>query len=76
MKYKNVREEEIKNSVATDFFGQFDCDKIIGFIDFAVKLKRPKNSIDLGDEYLLWAEAKTDRRDIYANKGIHEMTRG
>ncbi|MDR3286025.1 MAG: hypothetical protein LBT27_01105, partial [Prevotellaceae bacterium] len=56
MKYSNIREEEIKNSVATDFFGQFDCDKIVGFIDFAVKLKRPKNTIDFDDEYLLWAE--------------------
>ncbi|MDR1876660.1 MAG: hypothetical protein LBQ84_03455 [Flavobacteriaceae bacterium] len=66
MKYKNVREEEIKNSVATDFFDRFDCDKIIGFIDFAVKLKRSAGSIDFGDEYLLWAEAKTGNHDVYA----------
>ncbi|MDR1896471.1 MAG: hypothetical protein LBR10_06745, partial [Prevotellaceae bacterium] len=66
MKYKNVREEEIKNSVATDFFNKLDCDKIIGAIDFAVKLRRPAGSIDLADEYLLWAEAKTGNHDIYA----------
>ncbi|MDR1865388.1 MAG: hypothetical protein LBR08_07435 [Bacteroidales bacterium] len=66
MKYNHVREEEIKNSIATDFFPKFDCDKIIGFIDFAVKRKRPANSIDFADEYLLWAESKTGCQDIYA----------
>ncbi|GHT49365.1 hypothetical protein FACS189440_15000 [Bacteroidia bacterium] len=59
MKYLNIREEEIKNRVATDFFEKFDCDPIVGFIDFAVKLQRPKNVIDFNDEYLLWAEVKS-----------------
>jgi hypothetical protein len=36
MKYSGIREEELKNKVATDFFKGFDCDKIVGFIDFAV----------------------------------------
>ncbi|MDR1197705.1 MAG: hypothetical protein LBK94_01660 [Prevotellaceae bacterium] len=66
MKYKNVREEEIKNSVATDFFQKFDCNRIVGFIDFAVRPKRPKGTIDFADEYLLWAEVKTGSHDIYA----------
>ncbi|MDR3245754.1 MAG: hypothetical protein LBT50_04910 [Prevotellaceae bacterium] len=65
MKYKNVREEEIKNRVATDFFDKFDCNEIIENIDFAVKLKRPKNAVDFDDEYLLWAEAKKDPTDIF-----------
>ncbi|MDR1182925.1 MAG: hypothetical protein LBL13_13210 [Bacteroidales bacterium] len=64
MKYSGVREEEIKNRVATDFFAKFDCDRIVGFIDFAVKLKRPVNAIDLHDEYLLWAEAKNKPTNI------------
>ncbi|GHT40869.1 hypothetical protein AGMMS49965_09790 [Bacteroidia bacterium] len=59
MKYPNIREEEIKNSVATDLFKDFDCDKIVGFIDFAVKVK-------FNDEYLLWAEAKQKSTDIVA----------
>lgn len=66
MPYSNIREEELKNRVATDFFGKFDCDKIVGFIDFAVKIKRPKNDIDFNDEYLLWAEAKQKPTDVYA----------
>ncbi|MDR0613404.1 MAG: hypothetical protein LBG45_08010 [Dysgonamonadaceae bacterium] len=66
MKYVNIREEELKNSVATDFFDRFDCDRIVGFIDFAVKPKRPADAIDFNGEYLLWAEAKTGSRDIFA----------
>jgi hypothetical protein len=66
MKYKNIREEEIKNRVATDFFGKFDCDKIVGFIDFTVKLKRSKDTVNFDGEYLLWAEAKNGNHDIYA----------
>ncbi|GHT41020.1 hypothetical protein AGMMS49965_10170 [Bacteroidia bacterium] len=73
MKYPNIREEELKNSVATDFFKDFDCDKIVGFIDFAVKVKRKSSNLlsleDLtgfNDEYLLWAEAKAAPSDIVA----------
>ncbi|MDR2125207.1 MAG: hypothetical protein LBP63_00060, partial [Prevotellaceae bacterium] len=66
MKNKNILEEEIKNAVAADYFSKFDCTKILGKIDFAVKIKRPKNSIDFNDEYLLWAEAKQKPADILA----------
>ncbi|MCL2072891.1 MAG: hypothetical protein FWH18_03140 [Marinilabiliaceae bacterium] len=59
-----MREEELKNSVATEFFGKFDCDKILGFIDFAVKLKLIKNAIEFPDIYFLWAEAKQKITDI------------
>ena len=64
MKYSNVLEEEIKNKVTQDFFSKFDCTKILGKIDFAVKVKRPANAIDFNDEYLLWAEAKQKPTDI------------
>ena len=37
MKYPNIREEGLKNKVAQDFFGKFDCTEIINDIDFAVK---------------------------------------
>jgi len=40
MKYQNILEEETKNKVAQDFFSKFDCTKILGKIDFAVKQKR------------------------------------
>ena len=64
MKYQNIREEALKNKVAQDFFGKFDCTEIIKEIDFAVKLKRPANAADYHDKYLLWAEAKQKSTDI------------
>lgn len=36
MKYSNIREEELKNKIAEDYFTWFDCTKIIGNIDFCV----------------------------------------
>jgi len=59
-----IREEELKNKVAADFFAKYDCTDIIKDIDFAVKLKRPSNSFNFNDEYLLWAEAKATPSDI------------
>jgi len=35
MPYSNIREEEIKNKVAKDWFASFDCTQIIGNIDFS-----------------------------------------
>jgi hypothetical protein len=59
-----ILEEEIKNAVAAEFFDKFDCTKILGKIDFAVKIKRPKSAVDSRDEYLLWAEAKQKPADV------------
>jgi hypothetical protein len=64
MKNKNILEEEIKNKIAKRFFSKFDCTKILGKIDFAVKLRCPEDSIDFNDKYLLWAEAKQKSTDI------------
>ena len=64
MKHTAILEEEIKNKVAQNFFGKFDCTKILGKIDFAVKIKRPANVLVFDDEYLLWAEAKQKPTDI------------
>jgi len=64
MKYANIREEELKNKVAQDFFEKFDATEIINDIDFSVQLKALKNSIHFNDEYLFWAEAKNDSSDI------------
>ena len=38
MTYENIREEELKNKIAQDYFGMFDCTKIIGNVDFCVTL--------------------------------------
>ena len=53
MGYTGIAEEELKNYIAEDFFGAYDCKHIIGKIDFTVALPQsdPLQS-------LLWAEAK------------------
>jgi len=64
MKYAKMREEELKNNIAKDFFTDFDCSHILKNIDFAVKQKQEYTLID---QYYLWAEAKavrTDYRDM------------
>lgn len=64
MKYNNIREEELKNKVAQDFFWRFDCSKILGNVDFAVCAFQTKKEIT-DTESLLWAEAKKGSPDIY-----------
>lgn len=66
MKYANIREEEVKNKVGQDFFGDFDTTKILGNIDFCVtpKNKNPKQTKLFDDINLLWAEAKTGDYDV------------
>ncbi len=56
MKYRNIREEELKNKVGTDWFKSFDTTEILGNIDFTVF---PKQDSLFGKTPLLWAEAKT-----------------
>lgn len=57
---KSIREEELKNKVASDLFSQFDSTKIIGNIDFCIS---DKNNPDIS---YLWAEAKKgNNNDIY-----------
>jgi hypothetical protein len=63
MKYKNIREEELKNKVGADWFKNFDTTEIIGNIDFSVF---PKQDNLFGRTPLLWAEAKTGNFDIPA----------
>lgn len=66
MRYKNIREEELKNKVAKDFFWLYDCTKIIGNVDFCVALRQNEDTM-LEQESLLWAEAKTGSPDIYSS---------
>jgi hypothetical protein len=61
MKYKNIREEELKNKVGTDWFASFNTTEILGNIDFTVF---PKQDNMFGRVPLLWAEAKTGSFDI------------
>jgi hypothetical protein len=61
MKYKNIREEELKNKVGQDFFATFDTTEILGNIDFTVF---PKQDSLFGRTPLLWAEAKTGNFDV------------
>lgn len=63
MKYKNIREEELKNKVGADWFKEFDTTEILGNIDFTVL---PKQDSLFGRTPLLWAEAKTGNFDIPA----------
>ncbi len=63
MKYQNIREEELKNKVAQDWFADFDTTEIIGNIDFSVL---PKQDNLFGRIPLLWAEAKTGNFNIAA----------
>ena len=60
MKYNNIREEELKNKVATDWFANFDTTQIIGNIDFSLF---PQKENIFHTIPLLWAEAKTGDYD-------------
>ena len=61
MKYKTIREEELKNKVGADWFKQFDTTEILGNIDFTVF---PQQDNLFGRTPLLWAEAKTGNFDV------------
>ena len=45
---QTLREEELKNKVAADWFGPFDCTRIIGNVDFCVDI--PATELALGYE--------------------------
>ena len=64
MKYQNIREEELKNKVAQDYFWLYDTTKIIGNVDFCVA-PHQKEDEQFNQESLLWAEAKKGSSDIY-----------
>lgn len=61
---RSLREEELKNKVATDWFARFDTTKIIGNIDFCVS--SVKKDLLAETKSFLWAEAKAGKnKDIY-----------
>ncbi len=64
MKYSGIREEELKNRVAQDYFLIYDCTNIVGNVDFCVKLRQTHREL-FEQESLIWSEAKTGYSDIY-----------
>ena len=64
MKYKNIREEELKNKVGDDFFKKYDCSRIIGNVDFCVSAKL-KGKEFFEQSSFFWAEAKRNLSNIY-----------
>ncbi|MDE0470808.1 MAG: hypothetical protein OXH57_02610, partial [Ekhidna sp.] len=64
MKYGNIREEELKNKIAQDYFWIYDCTKIIGNVDFCVSMHQ-SDPVLFEQESLLWAEAKIGTSNIY-----------
>ena len=65
---KSIREEELKNKVAKEWFGAFDCTRIIGNVDFCVSAASEGLALGYEGESLLWAEAKAGaKRDIVAS---------
>ncbi|PID88082.1 MAG: hypothetical protein CSB06_02150 [Bacteroidia bacterium] len=64
MKYKNIREEEIKNKLAQDYFWMYDCTRIVGNVDFCVSMHQESKALS-EQESLLWAEAKRASSDLY-----------
>ena len=66
--YQNIREEELKNKIASDYFDGFDTTKIIGNVDFCITSKTDKKQQTLfPTQSLLWAEAKKGKSNIYTS---------
>ena len=62
----NIREEELKNKVARDWFSNYDTTQIIDNIDFVIAIQPNGNELFKDAEYLLWAEAKKgNKQNIY-----------
>jgi len=60
----NIREEELKNKVAKDYFWIYETTKIIGNVDFCIAIHQSQNEL-FEQESLLWAEAKKGISNIY-----------
>ncbi len=64
MKYQNIREEELKNKIARDYFWIYDCTKMMGNVDFCVAMFQESQTL-FEQQSLLWAEAKKGTSDLY-----------
>lgn len=61
---KNIREEELKNLIAKDWFSAYDTTHILGDIDFSVAVPKYIASLFPETDFLLWAEAKKGNSSI------------
>lgn len=59
---QTIREEELKNLIAQDWFSVYDTTHILGDIDFSVAVPQEGSTTDI--EFLLWAEAKKGSKPI------------
>lgn len=59
----NIREEELKNHIAKDWFSSYDTTHILGDIDFTVAVPKTDGS-STETEFLLWAEAKKGSKPV------------
>ena len=75
MKYPSIREEELKNKVAADYFWIYDTSRIIGNIDFCVQMQQEAPTL-FERESLLWAEAKQGQSDVYVSLAQLVLTIG
>lgn len=60
----NLKEEELKNKIAAEYFWKHDTTKIIGNVDFCVAMHQSQKE-PYEQESLLWAEAKKGISNIY-----------
>lgn len=61
-----IKEEELKNKVARDYFFDYDNTQIFGNIDFCIAIPQKEGKLVFETESLLWAEAKNgNKKDIY-----------
>jgi len=60
----HIREEELKNKIAKDYFWIYETTKIIGNVDFCISMHQSERELS-EQESLLWAEAKKGIADIY-----------
>lgn len=58
----NIREEELKNLIARDWFSAYNTAHILGDIDFSVAM--PTEDTNAETEFLLWAEAKKGSKPV------------
>ncbi len=62
----DIREEELKNKVANDWFADYDTTQIIGNIDFCVAVPDKNTLFHEETESIVWAESKHGtNHDIY-----------
>lgn len=62
----DIREEELKNRVANDWFSDYDTTRIIGNIDFCVAVPDKNTLFHEETESIVWAESKPGTsHDIY-----------